>query len=80
MADLDLVIAGKSIHEGEEFNTGIDIDDLIDKGSREVFFGTSLVYVTKVCENSNGTLFFIDMDRIGDLGCVSDRVYEASCT
>jgi hypothetical protein len=33
----------------------------------------------KFCANSNGTLFLIDRDRIGDLGCVCDGVYEAIC-
>jgi hypothetical protein len=80
MEDLDLVIAKKSIHEGEDFMTDTGIDDLIDEGSREVVFGTSLVEVTEVCANSNGTLFFIDRDRIGDPGCVCNGVYEASCT
>jgi hypothetical protein len=43
MAYLDLVIARKSIHEGEDFMTGTGIDDLVDEGSGEVVFGTSLV-------------------------------------
>jgi hypothetical protein len=63
LLDLDLVIARKSIHEGEDFMTDTSIDDLIDEGGREVVFGTSLVEVAEVCANSNGALFFIDRNR-----------------
>jgi hypothetical protein len=79
VAYLDLVIAKKSIHEGKEFMTSIGINELVDEGSGEVVFRTSLVEVAKVCANPNGTLFLIDRDKIGYPGCVCDGVYEASC-
>jgi hypothetical protein len=43
MADLDLVIAIKYVHEGEYFMTSTGIDDLVNEGSGEVVFGTTLV-------------------------------------
>jgi hypothetical protein len=45
MADLDLVIARKFIHEGKDFMTGTCIDDLVNEGSGDVVFGTTLVEV-----------------------------------
>ena len=38
--DLDLVISGKSIHEGKYLMYGACIDNMIDEGCWEVVFGT----------------------------------------
>ena len=38
--DMDLVIFGKSIHEGKDLMSGACIDNLIDEGYWEVVFGT----------------------------------------
>ena len=38
--DLDLVIAEKSVHEGEGLMSGACINDPIDEGCWEVVFGT----------------------------------------
>ena len=38
--DLDLVISRKAIHEGKDLMSSACIDDLIDEGCWEVFFGT----------------------------------------
>ena len=62
--DLDLVVAGKSIHEGEGLMFGTCVDDLIDERCGEVVFGTCPIEVTEVCANKNGTIFFIHGNRI----------------
>ena len=38
--DLNLVIFGKSIHEGKDLMSGACIDNMIDEGCLEVVFGT----------------------------------------
>ena len=38
--DLNLVISGKSIHEGKDLMSSACIDNLIDEGCWEVVFGT----------------------------------------
>jgi hypothetical protein len=60
--------------------TSVGIDDLINEGVKEVVFEKSLVEVTEVCENSDGALFFVDENRIGNPRCLCNGVYEASCT
>ena len=39
-SDLDLVISGKTVHEGKDLMSGACIDNLIDEGCWEVVFGT----------------------------------------
>ena len=41
--DLDLVISGKSVHEGKYLMSGACIDNLIDEGCWEVVFGTRTI-------------------------------------
>jgi hypothetical protein len=79
MEELDLVVAGESFHEGEDFMIDVGIDDFIDEGGRKVVFGISLFEVMIVCANLNGAMFFFDRNRIGNLGSVCNGVYEASC-
>ena len=43
--DLDLVIAGKTVHEGNCFMSDACIDDLIDEWCGEVVFGTCRIEV-----------------------------------
>jgi hypothetical protein len=43
MAYLYFFIAGESFHEREDFMNGTRINDLVDEGSGEIIFGTSLV-------------------------------------
>jgi hypothetical protein len=78
MVDLDMVIAKNSFHEGEDFMDGTGINELINEGGREVFFGIILVEVAEVYEKLNGGLFLIDRDMIGDLGCICNGVYESN--
>ena len=77
--DLDLVISGKSIHEGKGFMSGACIDNLIDEGCWEVVFGTCPIEVVEVCANMNGTLFFVHGNRIRNPSSVGNGVDEAGC-
>ena len=62
--DLDLVIFEKLIHEGKDLMSGTCIDNLIDEGCWEVVFGTCSIEIMEVCENMDGTLFFIHENMI----------------
>ena len=77
--DLDLVVAEKSIHEGEGLMFGACIDDLVDERCREVVFRTCPIEVMEDCANMNGTLFFIHGNRIRNLSGVRNGVDEAGC-
>ena len=75
--DLDLVVAGKSIHEGEGLMSGACVDDLVDERCGEVVFGTCPIEIAEVYENTNGTLFFIHGNRIRNPSCVCNGINEA---
>ena len=77
--DLDLVIAGKTIHEGKGLMSSARIDNLINEECGEVVFGTYPIEIIEVCENLNGTLFFIHRNKIRNLSGVRNGVNEASC-
>ena len=78
-SDLDLVISGKSIHEGEGLMPGACIDDLVDERGGEVVFGTCPIKIMEVYANANGTLFFIHGNRIRNPSGVHNGINEASC-
>ena len=56
-SNLDLVLAGKSVHEGEGFMSSACIDDLVDERGGEVVFRTCPIKITEFYANMNGTLF-----------------------
>ena len=62
--DLNLVVSGKSVHEGKDLMSGAHIDDLINEGCWEVIFGTCLIEIMEFCTNTDGTLFFIHENGI----------------
>jgi hypothetical protein len=64
--DLNLVIARESIHKGESFVVGAVVDNLIDERRWKVVFGTCVIEITKVCENADSALFFVDGYRVGN--------------
>ena len=68
--DLDLVIARKSIHEGEGLMSGACIDDLVNERCGEFVFGTCSIEIVEVYDNANGTLFFIHVNMIRNQSCV----------
>ena len=76
--DLNLVISGKSIHEGKDLMSGTCIDNLIDEGCSKVVFGTLPIEIVEVCTNVDGTLFFIHRNRIRNPSGVRNGVNEVS--
>ena len=55
---------------------GTCIDDLVDKPSGEVVFGTSQIQITEVSTHTNGSLLFINGNMIGNPSGIRDGVYE----
>ena len=62
--DLNLVVSGKSVHEGKDLMSGAGINDLINEGCLEVVFGTHPIQIMEFYANVDGTLFFIHENRI----------------
>jgi hypothetical protein len=62
--DLDLIVAGEPIHEGQCLMDRIVIDNLVDERGWKVVFGTSMVEIAKVGADANSALFFVNMDGI----------------
>ena len=73
---MDLVITRKIVHKGKDFMTSTGINDLVNKQSGKVVFGTSQIQITRFSTNANGTLFFIDGNRIGNPSGIHNGVYE----
>ena len=55
--DLDLILFGKTVHDGEGLMSGTCIDDLVDEHGGEVVFGTCPIKIMEVCANVNGNPF-----------------------
>ena len=53
------------------------INDLINEWSGEVVFGTCQIQVMKFTTDANGTLFFVDGNKIGNPSGIRNGVYEA---
>ena len=53
------------------------IDNLINEGCWEVVFGTCPIEIAEVCENVDGTVFFIHGNRIRNPSGVCNGVDEA---
>ena len=79
LSRFDLVISEKTIHEGEGLMSDACINDLVDERGGEVVFGTCPVKIVEVCENVNGTLFFIHRNRIRSPSGIGNGVDEANC-
>jgi hypothetical protein len=62
--DMDLIIAQKSIHEGEYFSSCTLIDNMIDKWGGEVVFWTRFIHIMKFHTNMNGSFLFIHWNGI----------------
>jgi hypothetical protein len=61
-----LVVSRETIHEGKILVTCAIIDNLVDEGRWKVVFGTGVIEITKVCADTDGALFFVNRDRVGD--------------
>jgi hypothetical protein len=64
--DLNLVIARESVHKGESLVVSAVVDNLIDERRWKVIFGTCIIEIAKVCENTDSALFFVDGYRFGN--------------
>jgi hypothetical protein len=64
--DLDFIVAGKPIHEGQGLVVRTVLNNLVNKRLWEVFFGTRIIEIAKVGADMNIALFFVDRDGIGD--------------
>jgi hypothetical protein len=64
--NLNLVIARESVHKGKSLVAGAVINNLINKGRWKIVFWTCIIKIAKVCENANGTLFFVDGYRVAN--------------
>jgi hypothetical protein len=64
--DLNLVIAGESVHKGESLMASAVVDNLIDERHWKVVFGTCVIEITKVYANADSALFFVDGYRVGN--------------
>jgi hypothetical protein len=75
--NVDLIIPRETIHEREYFTFGAVIDNLIDEGGRKVVFGTSFVDIPIINTYTNGALFLVNRDKIGNLVCESHQINKA---
>ena len=72
-----MIIPGETIHQREDFTSGAIIDNLIDEGGRKVVFGTSFVNIPIINTYTNGALFLVDRDKIGNPVSEGHRVNKA---
>jgi hypothetical protein len=64
--DLDFIIAGEPVHEGQCLVTGTIIENLVDERGWKVVFGTTMVEIVKVGVDANNALFFVNRDGVGN--------------
>jgi hypothetical protein len=64
--DLDLIVAGEPIHEGQGLMDGTVINNLVDERHWEVVFVTSMIEITKFGAYMNNALLFFVRNGIGD--------------
>jgi hypothetical protein len=76
--NVDLIIPEETIHEGEDFTSDTIVDTLFDEKGRKVVFGTSFVDTPIINADTNGALFLVDRDKIGNPVCESHRINKAS--
>ena len=72
--NVDLIISRETIHEREDFTSGAIVDNLIDEGGRKVVFGTTFVDIPIINAYTNGALFLVNRDKIGNPVCESHRI------
>ena len=72
--NVDLIIAGETIHEREDFTSGAVIDNLIDERGRKVVFWTSFIDIPIINTYMNRTLFLVNWDKIGNPVYESHRI------
>jgi hypothetical protein len=68
-SDIDLIIAGKSIHKGKDFTAGIVIDDLVNERGWKIVLWTSFVDILIINTNMYTTTLFINRYWVGNPFC-----------
>lgn len=63
--DMNLVIAGESIHKGKGLAFSIVVDDLINERCRVIMFLTSFIQFMKIGTHSNCSLLLVYWNEIG---------------
>jgi hypothetical protein len=66
LSDVNLIIAGESIHERKYFTAGTVIDDLVDERGWKVVLWTGFVNILIINENTYTTTFLINRYRVGN--------------
>jgi hypothetical protein len=62
--DLDLIVEGEPIDEGNGLVAKKVVDNLVDERGWEFAFGTSMVGIVKVSADANSSLVFVNGDGI----------------
>ena len=73
-SDIDLIIAGKSIHEGKNFTAGTIIDDLVDERGWKIVLQTSFVDILIINTNAYTTTLFINRYWVRHPLCQCHRI------
>ena len=76
--NVNLVIPRKPIHKGKNVTPSIVINDLINKRSRIIILRASMVNVTVINTDMNGTLFIIYRNNIGNPLCQGNQIDKTS--
>jgi hypothetical protein len=75
MMDMDLIIPGELVQEGEDFMVDTFINQLVNERSRDVAFRTSLIDIVEAINaNVFSDLLFINTDMIGYIRNIDDWV------
>ena len=65
-ADVDLIVARKSIHEQKYFASNTIVDNMVNKGSKIVLFWIRNINIPIIDTHSDGSLFFHDKNNVGN--------------
>jgi hypothetical protein len=76
-SDVNLIIAGETIHEREDFTSGTVINNLVDERGWKVVFWTGFVNIPIINTYTNTATFLIDRNRVGNPFCQSHGINKA---
>jgi hypothetical protein len=76
--NIDLIIAGETVHQGEYFTLGTVVNNLVNERGWIIVFGTSFVYIPIIYTNTDRALFLVNRNKIGHPINQSHRIDKAS--
>ena len=79
LLDPNLVVSEKIVHEGKDLMSDTHVNDLVNEQCWKIVFGTSQIQIPEVHANSDGALFFVHGNRVGNPGGVCDGIDETGC-